>query len=319
MRPKDVKECVEIIATHPVIGPRYGKTIECLAPAWLKLLGSEAMHATVIEAEEDGQARICFVGVTLCVNEDFIRELKTPPIGWFGPELARRVLNGNSPVLTEKQIQECNSRSGLNLITWEGCIRPGFEKHTEIYREVIRTFLRDHQGFLWKEVIASQAENVQLFQWTLSTGGLWWNPEKAKYVDTAKDPAKIIETPHILGVTRAVETQRPSSWVGDLFSYRPPQCGFSRSEQQLLLAALDGATDEELAKTLCVSLTTVKKTWVSIYGRAASRLPQLISNHCDTEPSAYRGKEKRRRLLTYLRDHLEELRPFSVKLLPGHE
>ena len=315
MRPKDVHECVEIIATHPVIGPRYGKTIEHLGPAWLQLLGREAMRTSVIEFEEDGQATICFVGVSLCVHDDFVRDLKTPPLVWFGPELAKQVQRSDSPALTDKQVRECNSKNGLSLVVWEGCIRPGFETHTDLYREIIRAFLEDHQGFLWKELIAAQAESVEYFQWILSTGGLWWNSAEAKYVNsTAKDHAKIIARPHIIGVTKALEVRRPGSWVGHLFDYRPPRCGFSRSEQQLLRSALGGGTDEELAKTLCVSVPTVKKTWLSIYGRAGKRLPQLIVSHSLTE-SACRGKEKRRRLLAYLREHPEELRPVSVRLL----
>jgi hypothetical protein len=316
MRPKDVHECVEIIATHPVIGPRYGRSIEDLGPAWLQLLGRDAVRSTVIEVQEDGQVRIGFVGVSLCVDDDFIRDLKTPPIGWFGPELLKRVMRGDSLALTDKQVRECNSKNGLNLLVWEGCIRSGFETHIEIYREIIRAFLGEHQGFFWKEVIGSQMESIERFQWTLSTGGFWWDPAEGKYADAVgKDHTKIVAEPHIIGMTRALEVQRHGSWVGDLFNYRPPRCGFSRSEQHLLLSALSGATDEELAKTLCVSLPTVKKTWLSIYGRVAARQPQLIENHSLTESSVYRGKEKRRRLLAYLRDHLEELRPFSLKLL----
>lgn len=162
MRPKDVHECVEIIATHPVIGPRYGKTIEHLGPAWLQLLGREAMRTSLIESEEDGQATICFVGVSLCVHDDFVRDLKTPPIVWFGPELTKQVQRSDSPALTDKQVRECNSKDGLSLVVWEGCIRPGFETHTDLYREIIRAFLEDHQGFLWKELIAAQAESIDI-------------------------------------------------------------------------------------------------------------------------------------------------------------
>jgi hypothetical protein len=131
----------------------------------------------------------------------------------------------------------------------------------------------------------------------------------------AEDHGKIVVEPHIIGVTKALEAQRPGSWVGHLFNYRPPRCGFTRSEQQLLHSALSGATDEELSKTLRVSVPTIKKAWLSIYGRAAAALPELIVDHSPVEPSAHRGKEKRRRLLAYLREHPEELRPVSVKLL----
>jgi hypothetical protein len=49
---------------------------------------------------------------------------------------------------------------------------------------------------------------------------------------------------------------------------------------------------------------------------ARSLLPELIPDNPQAdERSSKRGKEKKRRLLAYLRDHPEELRPFSRKLL----
>jgi len=66
---------------------------------------------------------------------------------------------------------------------------------------------------------------------------------------------------------------------------------------------------------LAISLSTVKKAWISIYHRVEHHLPDLMADplRSDTPPSG-RGKEKRRRLLAYLRDHPEELRPYSQRL-----
>src|ERR1700726_4762022 len=130
MRPNDVAECAKIIATHPVIGPRYGSAIADLRPAWLRLLESEAKITLVLEELDGAHATICFVGVAIFVSDDFVRELKRPPLRWFGPELARRIQGSNSPLLSDRQLREANScGSGLTTITWEACIRAGFEKH----------------------------------------------------------------------------------------------------------------------------------------------------------------------------------------------
>ena len=65
---------------------------------------------------------------------------------------------------------------------------------------------------------------------------------------------------------------------------------------------------------LRVSLPTIKKTWLSIYSRVDDRIPDLIAG---IEQSGLRngrrGREKRRNLLAYLRNHPEELRPVLVK------
>ncbi len=100
------------------------------------------------------------------------------------------------------------------------------------------------------------------------------------------------------------------TWISTLFLYQPPQFGFSKSEQRLLLCALGGGTDQELSDDLGISLSSVKKMWRSAYERVAASLPELIPrNVADDNGNSERGKEKKQRLMGYLREHPEELRP----------
>jgi hypothetical protein len=95
--------------------------------------------------------------------------------------------------------------------------------------------------------------------------------------------------------------------------------GLSRSEQCLLTSALQVATDEERADALGSSLSAVKKLRIAIHHPVEDRIPELVSWSSRSGILASgRGKEKRRRLLALLRDHPEELRPFSRKLLTEH-
>ena len=56
----------------------------------------------------------------------------------------------------------------------------------------------------------------------------------------------IVAKPHLIGMTRELALARTGSWIGSLFLlYQPPQIGFSRSEQRLLLSAMHGRTDQE--------------------------------------------------------------------------
>ena len=87
------------------------------------------------------------------------------------------------------------------------------------------------------------------------------------------------------------------------------------SEQRLLMAAFPGRTDEELCRDLGTTVPAIKSTWRTILNRAASRLPDLFEQTTQMDAhTGERGKERRRRLLTYLRDHPEELRPLSRRL-----
>jgi hypothetical protein len=317
MQPEDIRGCVDIVANHPVIGPRYGSAIAHLPEAWLRLLQSEARVAVVVYDEENSRAGICFFGITAIVRDDFLHELKTPPHFWFGPELTRRIIAGESPLLTGKQLREGNSRGGLNLVCWEGCVRSEYERNGEVQRYWMSGFIQEHRGYLWNEVISSQSWSGDHLDFVLKTGGQLWDPFAGCYTPTLRrDPNEIVSKPHIVGITRGLELERggkwAGSWVGALFDYHPPIVGFSRSEQRLLSCALPGVTDEHLAEILEASLPAVKKMWVSIYRRVEDYLPWLIPDPLGWDPPATgRGKEKRRRLLVYLREHPEELRPVS--------
>ena len=322
MRPEDISECVDIVANHPVIGPRYGPMIEHLAAAWLSLLQCEAAATMVVRADEGSRAPVCFVGVSVFLRDNFVGELKTPPHFWVGPELTKRMMvERASPLLTGKQLRDANSRDGMNLVVWEGCARPGYEAHSELHRYMMAVFIEEHQGYLWKEVFAAQSETPDRLEATLKTGGALWDVDAGGYTSKLrKDPTEIVRDPHILGITRELEAKRPGdwagSWVGALFDYHPPMLGFNRSEQRMLSCAVPGATDEQLAEALETSLSVVKKMWISIYRRVEDYLPELVANPLPSEsPASGRGREKRRRLLAYLREHPEELRPVSRRLL----
>jgi hypothetical protein len=321
MQPDDVCESAEIIAKHPVIRSRYGDLIADLPAVWLSLLDCEAVFARVFQAKEGPRTPICFVGVSVIVNDDFVHELKTPPHFWPGAELTRRILQGDSPLVSEKQLREGNSRSGLNLLVWEGCAHRDFENDPELFGLVMDGFIQVHRGYRWKEVIGSAMESTQRLQWTLKTGGLLWDTAADRYVDSLHiDAEEIVRKPHIVGVRRKELLERPglssASWLSRLFDYHPPLLGFNRSEQRVLAAALTGATDEQLSSKLGISVPAIKKIWVSIYHRVADHVPQLIPDAARSDAGgAPRGREKRRELLAYLREHPEELRPISRKLL----
>jgi DNA-binding CsgD family transcriptional regulator len=316
MQPDDVTECARMVAEHPIIGPRYGEAIRDLELAWRRMLESDGRAACLLEEISGSEPILCFVGVSVFVGNEFLEELKKPPLQWTGPMLAAELARGKSPLLSARQIRDRNSGEGLNSLVWESYIRPGYEHHAEIHRKSLEMFLGEHRGYLWNESISAQFEQAELVQWALAAGGKLWDPAGGRYVESSKkDLKEFISEPFLLGVTREMEKSRPGSWIGTLFDYRPPQVGLSLSEQRLILSALSGSTDKELSEELSVSISTVKNTWRSIFNRVESRLPALFSNHSDTAATSGRGKERRRRLLAYLREHPEELRPISRKLL----
>jgi DNA-binding CsgD family transcriptional regulator len=97
---------------------------------------------------------------------------------------------------------------------------------------------------------------------------------------------------------------------------RAPILRLSPAEQNLLLHALIGFSDAEMAHELGLSEETIRKRWRRVFERvvdcsaATGLFPKPPYREAGAETS--RGPEKRKQLLSFIAAHLEELRPFRV-------
>lgn len=318
MRPSDVRSCVEFIAAHPVAGPRYGDAIADLGPAWLRLLRSESFCAALIIEETSGaEANKLVVYASVFVSDEFLREAKTPPHFWFGPELAKRVVQGDSPVLSSRQVCEANTGDGLNAMEWQMTFRGDALLRADVRALGMAAVIEYHRGYRFKEVVA-QGESAARLLRRRDGGWLLWKGPECGYNEFWQDDLDAIDAkPYVIGMTRERARARGLSWLSSLFlGYQPPHIGFRRSEQRLLISAMRGRTDQELSDELMISVATVKKTWRSIYDRVAERLPELIPTiDAYADGASGRGREKKQHLIAYLHEHPEELRPVSRKAL----
>jgi hypothetical protein len=215
MRLKDVPQCANLVAGHAISGPRYGNAIPDLAPAWRRLLCCNGFCSTAVFEEVGGAApRILGIGISVFITDRFLRELKTPPYFWIGPELAKRVAQGDhSPLLSNKQIKEANSRGGLNLAVWQGCVRVEDMRLSEVYKEVMTAFLTEHRGFLVKELVA-HGETPEHLEGMRNSGGFLLKPDGCYGDFEGKSSHDIVSRPHVIGITRdmALKTTRFVGW-----------------------------------------------------------------------------------------------------------
>jgi DNA-binding CsgD family transcriptional regulator len=105
----------------------------------------------------------------------------------------------------------------------------------------------------------------------------------------------------------------PSTPVSAVFTYLPPRFRFTAGEQRMLLRAIDGLTDEEIAGMLDVSRDAIKQTWRSIYDHVIQVMPDLVDRGQVAGAEGARGQEKRRRIVAYVRDNAQELRPHYLR------
>jgi hypothetical protein len=199
MRPKDVRECVEIVAADPIVGPRYLKVIGNLPAVWLELLGSEAFRAIVLEhSSKASGVEIVGVGASAFVSDDFFRAVKTPPFFWTGPEITKRIVRGTSPVLTDKQVRLGNSNPGLNLIVWEGVVRASYHTEPEAHHSMLAGFLEVHRGFRLKELLG-HGTNVVGLEATFRMGNMFLSSVDGTYIDyMERTPQELLSVPLFL-------------------------------------------------------------------------------------------------------------------------
>ena len=315
MQLEDVAACVKIVANHPVLGPRYGSAVNQLESIWRQLAHSDAFFAIVGKETASGCSKTLGSGVACFVTDDFAAEIATPPFKWVGPELVNRFLHGPLPVLTNAQVRLANSADGLNTLVWPSCFRTEYETHLELRQMNQALFFEAYRGFQIKRLQMQAIHSVELSIAINSGAGYLSSAHSNHSQDLGTLSGSAVLKPHVVEVTRAMVFNQPGTWASQLFAYRKPEMGFPRSEQRLLSAALQGGTDQELAEQLGISLSAVKKMWASAYHRIESRQASILEFERKENANGDRGREKKNKLLVYLRDHPEELRPYSMKLL----
>lgn len=315
-RPDDIAACVQFIAEHPVLRPRYGPAIEHLGTVWRRFLGSDALFSIVAEEKSSGNAtRPIASYIASFVSDDFASDLATPPLKWIGPELVNRCMDGPVPVLTDAEVRQANSTTGVNILVWPTAPRADVENLPELVQGGQAVFFETYRGFNIKRLQVQASHPVEM-EVGVNSGAWCLRAGDAVHFRTLEQPAEVVfRQPHMLEVTKEMAARQPGTWVSLLLKHRKPVIGFKRSEQRLLSAALQGGTDGELSDLLGVSLSAVKKMWASIYLRVQSAKPLDVRIELDESTDGDRGKEKKQKLLVFLREHPEELRPYSLRLL----
>lgn len=306
-------------ALHRSLGVPYSKTEWISLPGmWQDLLGSGRLKLFLVEdRNKKGAGCIVSCCAAIFVTDDFCREIQSAASPFLGPELVRCYLDGELPVLTRSEIARANARDGLNLILcFEGPERgtlsgerylPLREKRREAYHLAM-------SGYQVKELLMNPIGETA-YEETIDAGAKvrrdFVHPDRG-INESREDELR----PRLVGLTRQEAEAHPGSQLAGLFVYTPPRFHFSRSEQNLLQRALIGETCDDLAASLALSPWTVKKRWHTIYERVTAADGELLPGPIPNGARArLRGAERRRRLLNYLRQHPEELRPSAARMV----
>jgi hypothetical protein len=311
-----VEDLAECCALHGSLGLPYTKRSWRILPEmWRTLLSGGAMQLCLVanRARLVG-SRIVSFSTVLFVTDEFCSEARSKLRPYLGVELARQYLSRELPVLNREQVARANAGDGLNVITcFEGLAHDGFspEQLLAVRGKQNEALHLGISGYHVKEFLADPV-GEETSQWMLDAGARLRRDYSNYFRKHHLPKPESSRRPCLVGLSKEEALAHPGCNIAGLFVYTAPRFHFSRSERVLLQHALMGETCEKVAASLFLSPWTVKKRWHAIYDRVADIDSELLP-----PPIAYgarpssRGAERRRHLLNYLRQHLEELRPYA--------
>ena len=216
---------------------------------------------------------------------------------------------GSGALLNERAIAEALAGEGLTLLVthwgWDTGL-PDADR-LRVQERLSREFFAALRGYNVREVL-TEVVGHDLYRLAV---GLGYRLRRGY----GEDPGRRVEgeadlRPFLVGASR--EEAGLGEWISPAFVFTPPRLGFTARQRALLAWALRHGSDAGFgaAQEPALSAGGVKKRWDEVFARVeraqrAGGLPPLL-------PEAgvgTRGPERRRRLLEYLREHPEELRP----------
>ncbi|HEY1240507.1 MAG TPA: hypothetical protein VGF16_08110 [Bryobacteraceae bacterium] len=306
-RRDDLPHCVELLPK----GFRASDAVRRqLVNLWGRLLAAEGRTFTIVEdLDRLHPASIEGFGLSIFVTDRFFDEFCAAPRPYLPALCYERMLAGDDIVLTEDQIRASNSSQGLNIVNLDFGLRT-YDLSDSRTKQVLAAgssaFYFCHAGYRIR-AIANEVYGTQAARY-MEAGGFrlvrdYQSESRAAFENLAPE-----EYPYLFLLRREWIQPAVIHPLSQLFAVPPPRIRFSRSERRVLEGALLNESDAQIACRLAISLGGVKKTWQNIYARTQRQIPNLMPAG-DGAPEGFRGLEKRRHLLEYLRMHLEELRP----------
>ena len=284
---------------------------EALPSIWRRLFIAGQVHGgVVIDPNAPGPESIASFAMCVFVDEGFVTNYLGAPSPYPSTLVYERILADRSPILPMKDVAAANSSGTLNLLILHFGLRhpPESERGLAAIAVSHSGFRLFFVGYRIGRVLQEAYGPEQLPFFT--AGGFFLKSDYRKYFERHGHAAPAEELhPYLMGLYRSdPESRYPGTGLSYLFQHADPRFGFSAGEQRVLLHAVMDESDDTISDALSISHDAVKKTWRRIHERVMAVMPDLYGE--DAEIDATRGKERRRRLLHYLRYHLEELRPF---------
>jgi hypothetical protein len=298
--------------------PRTGPTDrQDLARLWREIITEGCGFAVVIEDRDAPVGkRFHYSAIGLVITDAFRETVKRGEAAY----ISRRVLDlwraGNPPFLNAQQIQRANSTTGiLMLVMHTGLLPEHLDPEAGRYmRDHVETYCyHGLGGFNFRELLYEAYGDFQR-QWLTGLGMPLRTDNSGYFAAHGLESPPQDQHPYLVGVTSAEIATQHGALIRLGFVRGKPRFFFKPAERKMLQFAIEGLTDEEVAKYLSVSVASIRKHWESVYARVGEVAPELLEPASGRASPGGQGAQKKRRLIGYLRHHMEEMRPYESQL-----
>ena len=263
--------------------------------------------------------RVEAIGTGHFVRDEVYDLLLDVPQPYLIDRLYGMVLDGHQPFLDQREIARGNAGEGLSLLMSLYLQREHDLDHRDSQR--LRplgpaAWYFCHAGFNVRRLLSEvygRAGGAYM-----AAGGF----DLLHVFEPGPDlpPDRPDSEPHQLAIDRANQPPRAMQPMSLWLLHPPaPVLGLSASLQSVAILALQGDTDRAIAARLGISADAVKQAWRGILKAVSTHMPDLCSDTTDATADGaapVRGAEHRRVVIEYLRQHMEELRPWVRRAGP---
>ncbi|MFK7837654.1 MAG: helix-turn-helix transcriptional regulator [Sulfitobacter sp.] len=286
--------------------------------AWLPevledLLEKRMLHGGVVFAE-GANPRCVAAGLSCFLPETIANEYVARPRPYLNCALLTRYRDGDASVFLNLHEQASrNAAGGLEMFVLD-YVQENFDFEDlwahQMLNAVVPVYVAVHAGF---NIRRSMHETEIAVGHVQESGG---NP---KLFDvTPQHPFSLSSEGRgpraVYGVSRDNLTPDKATGIAKALLYcQKPKLRLVLQEQEVVLGALEGMTDVEIAKRMGVSRDRVRQVWQNIYAHLEEVLPDVFGFVQAPTEGVKRGGEKRRVTVAYLQNRPEELRPYTLR------
>jgi hypothetical protein len=282
---------------------------EYVTLVWPQLLDAGSLIAVSVE-DSDGQ--IISLGASAFVKTDWVDALTAGEPPFAAERLMCEALTPRSAIASPADIAAANAHKGTAVfVIYTQVLRttPSESAAAAIKAQLMTGFMTLHAGYNIDRLLVEAFGEEER--------SMYVSGSAFRIVNDYSQYALAEPRPCLVGLTRGeVWSMQMHPLLPFFQQQRSPRFGFSAAERALLSAALDGDTDDAVARALDVPLSAVKQRWVRLFERTR-RMGESFTAELHTSDSGRRGAQKRHRLLRYLRAHPEELSLYERKRRPN--